>query len=121
MATQNITKDNFAAMVEKDGIVLVDFWASWCGPCQRFLPVFEEASERHPDVTFAKVNTDDEQALAGALEISSIPTVMAFRDSVLVFREAGAMTGAAIDDLISQIAALDMAEVKAKAQAEAEN
>ncbi|MBW3069994.1 MULTISPECIES: thioredoxin [unclassified Actinomyces] len=114
MATKNITGADFNQTVRGDGITLVDFWASWCGPCRRFAPVFEKAAENNPDITFAKVDTEAEQELAGALGISSIPTLMVFRDDVLVYREAGALPGPALDSLITQVRELDMDEIKRK-------
>ena len=114
MAAINITGEDFNKTVRGEGITLVDFWASWCGPCMRFAPVFEKAAEANPDITFAKVNTEEEPELAGALGISSIPTLMAFRDDVLVYREAGALPAKALDSLIAQVRELDMDEVKAK-------
>ena len=124
MATIDLTAEKFEETVLTDGIVLLDFWASWCGPCRQFAPVFEKASETHSDVTFAKVNTEEEQQLAAQAGITSIPTLMAFRDGVLVFRQAGALPGSALDDLIGQVKALDMDEVRrtiAEAEAEEQN
>jgi len=116
MATVELTERNFEETVDAEGITLVDFWASWCGPCRMFGPIFEEASEQHPDVTFAKVDTEAQQALAGSLGIMSIPTLMIFRDGVLLFNQAGALPAAALEDLIGQARGLDMDEVRAEVE-----
>ena len=114
MATKNITGPEFKDTIHGEGITFVDFWASWCGPCMRFGPIYEKASEANPAITFAKVDTEAERDLAGALGISSIPTLMVFRDNVLVYREAGALPAPALDSLITQVRELDMDELKAK-------
>ncbi|RLP80198.1 thioredoxin [Mycetocola lacteus] len=114
MTTHDLTKENFETTALSDGIVLVDFWAAWCGPCRMFAPVFEKAAEKHPDVVFAKVDTEANQELAGAMRITSIPTLMAFRDGIRVFSQAGALPEAALENLIAQIRELDMDEVRAQ-------
>jgi thioredoxin 1 len=114
MATVEITTDNFQATIEKEGIVLLDFWAEWCGPCKAFAPVFERASEKHLDVTFGKINTEAQQELSSVASIQAIPTLMLFRDGVLLFREAGALPPAALEELVTKAKALDMAQVKAE-------
>lgn len=114
MSTIELTNDSFESTVTGDGIVLVDFWASWCGPCRSFAPVFESAADDNPDITFAKVDTEAQQDLAGALQIMSIPTLMMFRDGVLLFSQPGALPRNALDDLIGQARALDMDQVRAE-------
>jgi thioredoxin len=111
VATVELTKDNFESTVNENSIVIVDFWAPWCGPCRGFAPVFEKASETHADVVFAKVNTDEQQELAGAFGIRSIPTLMVFREKVIVFQQAGALPGSALEQVLTQAKALDMAKV----------
>jgi len=114
MATVDLTAENFEQTVLGDGIVLVDFWADWCGPCKAFGPVYDAASEANADITFAKVDTDAEQGLSAALNIRSIPTLMAFRDGIGVFSQAGALPRHVLDDLIGQIRGLDMDAVRAE-------
>ncbi|NMD94696.1 thioredoxin [Rhodococcus sp. BL-253-APC-6A1W] len=120
MATQALTQQNFDEVVTGNDIVLVDFWADWCGPCKQFAPTFEASSEEHPDVVHAKVDTEAEQGIAAAANIRSIPTIMAFREGILVYNQAGALPPAALSDLVSQVKALDMEDVR-KQIAEAQN
>ena len=112
MATVALTKDNFDEVVSANDMVLVDFWAPWCGPCKGFAPVFEAASEKHGDIVFAKVNTDEEQELAASFSIRSIPTLMFFREKVILYSQAGALPGSALEQVISKGKELDMAAVR---------
>ena len=115
MSTTTISSDNFADTIQKEGIVVLDFWAAWCGPCRMFAPIFEAAATRHPDLIWGKVDTDVEQDLAGALNIRSIPTLMVFRDGILVFSQPGVLPAPALNELIGKVRALDMADVRSKA------
>jgi thioredoxin 1 len=114
MATTELTAQNFEQTVLDNETVFVDFWADWCGPCQRFAPVYEEISTQHDGIVFAKVDTEAEQALAAAVNITSIPTLMAFRDGILVFRQAGALPKDSLQSLVQQVGALDMDAVRAE-------
>ncbi len=113
MATIALTKDNFNDTVEKNDTIIIDFWASWCGPCKSFAPTFEAASENHEDVVFAKVNTEEQQELAEACNIRSIPTLMIFREQILLYSQAGALPPAQLEDIIDKTKALDMDQVRA--------
>ena len=112
MSTVTVGAENFATTIEQDGIVLLDFWASWCGPCRMFAPIYEAASEANPDVVFGSINTEEERDLSGGLEISSIPTLMVFRDGILVFSQPGALPPSAFDQLIKAVRDLDMDDVR---------
>ncbi|MDY2941871.1 MAG: thioredoxin [Varibaculum sp.] len=116
MATVTATDSNIAELIEKHDTIFFDFWASWCGPCRMFSPVFDKASEEHSDMVFAKVNVDENPQVAQALQVVSIPTLMAFRDGIGVFRSAGAMSSNDLDSVIKQVAALDMDEVRKQAE-----
>jgi thioredoxin 1 len=112
MATIELTQDNFEVTINGNDMVIVDFWAPWCAPCRSFAPTFEAASDQHADIVFAKVNTEEQQQLAAAFGIRSIPTLMVFREQIILYSEAGALPASALEHLISQVRALDMADVR---------
>lgn len=118
MATVELTTDNFKEVVDNNDMLIIDFWASWCAPCRSFAPTFEAASEEHQDIVFAKVNTEEQQELAGAFNIRSIPTIMVFREKVIVYADAGALPAAGLQQLIEGVRSLDMDAVRAEIAAE---
>ena len=118
MATVELTKDNFEETVTGNGIVLVDWWADWCGPCKMFAPTFEASSEKHPDVVFGKIDTEDQPELSGEAGIQSIPTLMAFRDGILLYSQPGALPPAALEEIIGKVKELDMDAVRAEIEKE---
>jgi thioredoxin 1 len=121
MATVELTTDNFKEVIDSNDIVIVDFWATWCAPCRSFAPTFEAASEQHADLVFAKVNTEEQQELAGAFNIRSIPTLMVFREKVIVYADAGALPAAGLQQLVDGVRGLDMDQVRAEIAAESQD
>jgi thioredoxin 1 len=118
VATTDLTKENFSEVIENNDLVIVDFWAPWCGPCKSFAPVYEQVSAKHEDIVFAKVNTEEQQELAGHFQIRSIPTLMIFRDQIVIFAQPGALPGAALEEIIGKAKELDMDKVRAEIAAE---
>jgi thioredoxin 1 len=118
MATKNLTLDELESTLKDNDIVLIDFWAEWCGPCRMFGPIFERASEKHPDIAFMKVNTEEEQQLAAVFGIQSIPTMAIFRDNIMIFKQAGALPENALEDVIKQVRELDMDKVREEVEAQ---
>jgi len=121
VATTELTKENFGETIEKNSFVIVDFWAPWCGPCKSFAPVYEDISGKHDDIVFAKVNTEDEQELAGHFQIRSIPTLMIFRDQIVIFAQPGALPGSALEEIIGKAKDLDMDQVRKEIETQKAN
>lgn len=121
MATVELTKENFEQTITDNDFVLIDFWAEWCGPCKNFAPIYEEASEKYPDIVFAKVNTEEQQELAAYFQIRSIPTLMIFRERVIIFSQPGMLPGSALDELIGKAKELDMDQVRKEVEEQQQN